>query len=82
MLFSSIGVALFGVPKKILTNNGGEFNNELVRDMAEQLNTIITTTAAESPWSNGIVERHNAVRAWPKLREGLNHPQTNFFILF
>ena len=54
-------VALFGVPKKILTDNGGEFNNDLMRDMAEQLNTIITTTAAESPWSNGIVERHNAV---------------------
>ncbi len=47
--------------KKILTDNGGEFNNELIRDMAEQLITITTTTAAESPWSNEIVKRHNAV---------------------
>lgn len=25
------------------------------------LNTIVTTTAAESPWSNGINERHNGI---------------------
>ena len=29
--------------------------------MAENLNTEVLTTAAESPWSNGICERHNAV---------------------
>jgi hypothetical protein len=30
-------------------------------DMGNNLNTEVTTTAAESPWSNGICERHNAV---------------------
>ena len=29
--------------------------------MGEKLNTTIKTTAAESPWSNGINERHNAI---------------------
>ena len=29
--------------------------------MAELLGTCVITTAAYSPWSNGIVERHNAV---------------------
>ena len=29
--------------------------------MSENLNIEIMTTAAESPWSNGVCERHNAV---------------------
>ena len=29
--------------------------------MGEQLNINITTTGAESPWSNGIVKKHNSV---------------------
>ena len=31
--------------------------------MCDQLNIIVRTTAAESPWSNGIKERHNATLA-------------------
>ena len=54
-------VNTFGVPDRILSDNGGEFNNRDVQDMAENLNTEILTTAAESPWSNGVCERHNAV---------------------
>ena len=46
---------------KILTDNGGEFNNKELRDMNENLNTEVLATAAESPWSNGICERHNVV---------------------
>ena len=34
-----------------------------MRDMSENLNAEVTTTAAESPWSNGICERHNAIIA-------------------
>ena len=51
----------FGSPGQILTDNGGEFNNEDFRFMGEKLNTKIKSTAAESPWSNGINERHNAI---------------------
>ena len=54
-------VAIFGAPHTILSDNGGEFNNDLLQDVAELLGSKIATTAAESPWSNGIVERHNAV---------------------
>ena len=54
-------VSTFGVPGRILSDNGGEFNNREMQDMAENLNTEVLTTAAESPWSNGICERHNAV---------------------
>ena len=54
-------VAIFGCPEKILSDNGREFNNGLFREMAELLNVEVMTTAAESPWSNGITERHNAL---------------------
>ena len=54
-------INIFGVPDRILTDNGGEFNNDDMRDMSENLNTEVTTTPAESPWSNGTCERHNAV---------------------
>lgn len=54
-------VAIFGTPNSIFSDNGGEFNNELLRDVAELLNTRVYTTAAEAPWSNGVCERHNAI---------------------
>ena len=54
-------VSIFGTPQSILSDNGGEFDNQLLRDIAELLDTKVITTAAYSPWSNGIVERHNAV---------------------
>ena len=44
-----------------MSDNGGEFANSDFMDMCEQLNIIPLTTAAESPWSNGINERHNAI---------------------
>ena len=54
-------IAIFGTPNLFLSNNGGEFNNELFREMGEQLNINIKTTAAESPWFNGILEKQNGV---------------------
>ena len=54
-------VNTFGVPDKILTGNGGEFHNKELCDISENPNTEVLATAAESPSSNGICERHNAV---------------------
>jgi len=54
-------VSIFGTPGSILSDNGGEFDNELLRDVCELLDTKVMTSAAYAPWSNGIVERHNAV---------------------
>ena len=51
----------FGAPKKIFSDNGGEFNNDEMRALGEAFNIKIITTAAESPWSNGICERLNGV---------------------
>ena len=54
-------IAIFGTPRKILSDNGCEFNNSEMRDLGERFNIKILTTAAESPWSNGVCERQNAV---------------------
>ena len=54
-------IGIFGTPNLFLSDNGGEFNNDEFREMGEQLNINIRTTGAESPWSNGIVGKHNSV---------------------
>jgi hypothetical protein len=52
-------VGIFGAPKKLFSDNGGEFNNKEVHDMCENFNIEVKTTAAFSPWCNGTLERHN-----------------------
>ena len=54
---------LFGSPNRILCDNGGEFINSEVSNLCEKLNIELKTTAAESAWSNGMVERHNGILA-------------------
>ena len=54
-------IVIFGSPRAILTDNGGEFSNSEMRDLGEVYNICIKTTAAESPWSNGTCERQNAI---------------------
>ena len=57
-------MSIFGSPKKFLVDNGGEFNNEDFRSLCENVNILILTTAAESTWCNGLIERHNAIVAY------------------
>ena len=54
-------ISVFGHAKKFSVDNRGEFCNEEFITFCENLNIRICTTAAESPWSNGLVERHNTV---------------------
>ena len=70
-------ISIFGCPQRFLTDNGGEFVNVHFTSMAENCNIRMMTTSAESPWSNGIVERHNSILA-DKVRRisadvGCNH---------
>ena len=53
-------ISLFGAPKSILSDNGGEYNNSDFLEFSENFNINVMTTAAQSPFSNGIVERQNA----------------------
>ena len=45
----------------VLSDNGCGFNNQELQDKSEDLNIEFMTTAAESPWSNGVCEHHYAV---------------------
>ena len=44
-----------------MDDKGGEFANKDFMDMCETLGITVKTTAAESPWSNGLVEQQNLV---------------------
>ena len=57
----SVWVQVFGAPRRFLTDNGGEFSNQHFRELCQKFNIESTTTPGESPWSNGVVERHNAI---------------------
>ena len=48
-------------PNKISVDNGGEFDNAEFQTLFENFDIRICTTAAESPWSNDLIERHNAI---------------------
>ena len=57
-LFRWIGI--FGRPGRMISDNGGEFDNHALRELSSRLNVIIHMTAVEAPWSNGICERGNS----------------------
>ena len=56
-----IWVAYFGSPIKFHSDNGGEFANSCFQEMCEKLGVEVSTTPSEAPFSNGVVERHNAI---------------------
>ena len=61
-------IAYFGAPHQILSDNGGEFNNEVMRTMGDFFDVKLLYTAAESPWSNGTCERLNCILSVSMLR--------------
>ncbi|CAG2236079.1 unnamed protein product [Mytilus edulis] len=50
-------IGIFGVMGTILTDNGGEFSSDEMREVASILNVKVYTTAGESPFQNGLCER-------------------------
>lgn len=54
-------ITIFGAPSQFLSDNGGEFNNDIMRSLGDVYGIRLLCTAAESPWSNGICERLNAI---------------------
>ena len=56
-----IWISYFGQSGRYLADNGGEFLNDEYKEMCEMFNIEEAKTAAESPWANGVCERHNAV---------------------
>ena len=62
-------MSLFGVPRKIFSDNGGEFIGDEFYDMCESFNIKIDTTPSYSPRSNGLCERHNQTHVFKNKRE-------------
>ena len=56
-------IQVYGQAESFLSDNGGEFINQTFLELCDLFGIRIKTTAAESPWSNGLVERHNLVLA-------------------
>ena len=54
-------IALFGAPKQFLSDNGGQFNNFIMRSLADSFRIKLNCTSAESPWSNSVCERLNCI---------------------
>ena len=57
-------ISIYGTAGSFLMENsplGGEFANQKFLDMCESMNITVKTTGAESPWSNGLVERDNLI---------------------
>ena len=57
--FTTKWLPTFGRVDKIITDNGTEFQNELMREVASALNVQLLSTGANSPWQNGVVERNH-----------------------
>ena len=54
--FTTKWLPIFGRVDKIISDNGTEFQNEKMREVASQLNVQLLTTGANAPWQNGTVE--------------------------
>ncbi len=59
--FTTKWLPVFGKVDKILTDNGGEFSNENMREVASALNVQLLTTGANSPWQNGNMEKNHGL---------------------
>ena len=54
-------IAYLGAPKRLHSDCGGEFTNNVMIEMSEKLGIETSTTAGEAPFSNGLVERSNKI---------------------
>ena len=51
----------YGLCKKLKLDNSGEFSNSEMREVSDCLGIEVETTAARSPWQNGLCEQNHAV---------------------
>ena len=56
-------IQIYVAPEKFFTDNGEEFASSKFVDMAESMNITVKVRVAKSPFSNGLVERHNFIIA-------------------
>ena len=63
-------IAVFGTMGSIMTDNGGEFSSDEMREVASILNVRLITTEADSPFQNGLCERVHSVTDMMLLKNG------------
>ena len=54
-------VGVFGVMGSLMTDNGGEFSSDELREVSSILNIRVCTTAGMSPFQNGLCERVHSI---------------------
>ena len=54
-------IAVFGTMKAIMSDNGGEFTADVIKEVASMLGVRLLTTAGNAPHQNGLNERIHAV---------------------
>ncbi len=74
-------IGTFGVMEGVLSDNGGEFSSEESRDVASVLDLKVSTTAAESPFQNGLCERVHAVTDMMLAKLEAEYPDTSIEVL-
>ena len=75
-------ISVFGVMENLLTDNGGEFNNEELREITSLLNLkSINTTGAESPFQNSLCEHVHAVTDMILCKLHAQYPKTPLNVL-
>ena len=47
--------------EKFLTDNEGEFANNIFIQLCKNFGITVKRTATKSPWSNGLVKHHNLI---------------------
>ena len=50
---------MFGPPKRLFSENRGEFISDEFYERCERFNIKVITTPSQSPWSNGLCKLHN-----------------------
>ena len=67
-------LSIFGAPKRLFSDNGGEFISDEFYGMCERFNIKVITTPSYSPWSNALCERHDQVltNTLDKIRDDVN----------
>ncbi|CAC5412222.1 unnamed protein product [Mytilus coruscus] len=70
-------IGIFGVMGTILTDNGGEFSSDEMREVASILNVKVYTTAGESPFQNGLCERVHAITDTMLMKLEADYRQVN-----
>lgn len=70
-------IGIFGVMRGLLFDNGGEFNSEESREVASILDIHVSTTAADSPFQNGLCERVHGIIDMMLLKLQCEYPKAS-----